>query len=133
VGYRTDGSLLSLFLVGGLASLSIMGFSVIVAAFLRSIFDLVTVGCFPFFILMFFSGGMFPLPGVPLFEFGDRVVELNEVLPTTHAISALNRVLSYGAGLGDVAYELGAMALITAGFFALGTWIFTRRHMPAVG
>jgi ABC-2 type transport system permease protein len=133
VGYRTDGSLLNLFLVGGLTSLSIMGFSVIVAAFLRSVFDLVTVGCFPFFILMFFSGGMFPLPGVPLFEFGDRVVELNEVLPTTHAISALNRVLSYGAGLGDVGYELGAMALLTVGFFALGTWIFTRRHMPTVG
>ncbi len=133
VGYRTDGSLLTLFLVGGLTSLSVMGFSVLVAAFLRSVFDLVTVGCFPFFILMFFSGGMFPLPGVPLFDLGDRVVELNEVLPTTHAISALNRVLSYDAGLGDIVYELGAMALLTVGFFALGTWVFTRRHMPTVG
>lgn len=133
VGYRTEGSLSTLFLVGALTSLSVMGFSVLVASFLRSAFDLVTVGCFPFFILMFFSGGMFPLPGVSLFQLGDRVVELNEVLPTTHAISALNRVLSYDAGLGDIVYELGAMGLLTVGFFALGTWVFTRRHMPSVG
>jgi ABC-2 type transport system permease protein len=133
VGYRAQGSLLILFLVGALASLSIMAFSVLVAAFLRTVFDLVTVGCFPFFILMFFSGGMFPLPGVPLFRWGSQVVELNEILPTTHAIAALNRVLSYDAGLGDIAYELAAMVILTLGFYALGTWVFTRRHMPAIG
>ncbi len=133
VGYRANGSLLILFLVGALSSLSIMAFSVLVAAFLRTVFDLVTVGTFPFFILMFFSGGMFPLPGIPLFQWGDRAVQVNEILPTTHAISALNRVLSYDAGLGDITYELIAVLVLTAAFFAAGTWIFTRRHMPAVG
>ena len=110
-----------------------MAFSVLVAAFLRTVFDLVTVGCFPFFILMFFSGGMFPLPGLALFHWGDRAVQVNEILPTTHAISALNRVLSYDAGLGDITYELTAVLVLTAAYFAVGTWIFTRRHMPAVG
>ena len=133
MGYRAQGSLLILLVVGALTSLSIMAFSVIVAAFLRTVFDLVTVGCFPFFILMFFSGGMFPLPGVPLFTVGDRAIQLNEVLPTTHAITALNRVLSHGAGFGDIVYELAAVTVLTVVFFALGTWIFTRRHMPAVG
>ncbi len=133
VGYRAQGSLLILLVVGALASLSIMAFSVLVAAFLRTIFDLVTVGCFPFFILMFFSGGMFPLPGIPLLTVGERTVQVNEILPTTHAIAALDRVLSYGAGLGDIVYEMVAMAVLTVAFYALGTWIFTRRHMPAVG
>jgi len=133
VGYRAQGSLLILFFVGALTSLSIIAFSVLVAAFLRTVFDLVTVGCFPFFILMFFSGGMFPLPGVPLFYWGDRAIELNEILPTTHAIAALNRVLSYDAGFADVAYELCAVMVLTVGFYAVGTWVFTRRHMPAVG
>jgi ABC-2 type transport system permease protein len=133
VGYRAVGSLGLLLFVGALSSLSIMAFSVLVAAFLRTVFDLVTVGCFPFFILMFFSGGMFPLPGVPLFEVGGRTVQLNEVLPTTHAINAMQQVLSYDAGVGDIAYELGAVLILTALFYSLGTWIFTRRHMPAVG
>ncbi len=133
VGYRAQGSLLLLLLVGAVTSLSIMAFSILVAAFLRTVFDLVTVGCFPFFILMFFSGGMFPLPGVTLFNVGDRAVQLNEILPTTHAVTALNRVLTYGAGLEDIAYELGAVVALTVAFYALGSWVFTRRHMPALG
>jgi ABC-2 type transport system permease protein len=133
VGYRANGSLLILLLVGALGSLSMMAFSVLVAAFLRTVFDLVTVGCFPFFVLMFFSGGMFPLPGIPLFQIGDRAVELNGMLPTTHAITALNRVLSYGAGVGDILFELGALVLLTVALYLLGVWAFTRRHMPAVG
>jgi len=133
VGYRANGSLGILLFLGVLTSIAVTAFSVLVAAFLRSVFDLVTVGSFPFFILMFFSGGMVPLPGVPLFHLGDRAVELNEVLPTTHAIAALNRVLSFDAGLGDIRYEIAAMLFLTLVFYALGTWIFTRRHMPAVG
>jgi ABC-2 type transport system permease protein len=133
VGYQAQGSLLILLLVGALTSLSIVAISILVAAFLRTVFDLVTVGCFPFFILMFFSGGMFPLPGVPLFHWGERTIELNGILPTTHAIAALNRVLSFGAGLEDIAFELCAMMALTVAYYAVGSWIFTRRHMPAVG
>jgi len=133
VGYRARGDLSLLLLVGIVTSLSVMAFSVLVAAFLRTVFDLVTVGCFPFFILMFFSGGMFPLPGVPLARLGERAIELNHILPTTHAINALNQVLSYGAGLRDILFDLWAILLLTAVYYALGTWIFTRRHMPARG
>jgi ABC-2 type transport system permease protein len=133
VGYRANGDIPVLLFVGALTSISVMAFSVLVAAFLRTVFDLVTIGCFPFFILMFFSGGMFPLPGVPLFHIGERAVELNAVLPTTHAIAALNRVLSYGAGVGDILFDLTALLLATAAYYALGTWIFRRRHMPALG
>jgi len=133
VGYRPSGSLLVLLLVGSLTAISIMAFSVLVAAFLRTVFDLVTVGCFPFFILMFFSGGMFPLPGVPLFHIGNRAIELNGILPTTHAITAMERVLSYGAGVGEILFELGAVAVLSIAYYAVGGWIFTRRHMTNIG
>ncbi len=129
--YETTGSMMALTVVTALSSLSIMAFSVIVAASLRTIFDLVTIGCFPFFILMFFSGGMFPLPNVRVFDLGSRSVNLNDILPTTHTIDAYNRILNYDAGLGDVGYEMLAMTLLTAIFFALGTWVFSRRHMRA--
>lgn len=131
VGYRTPGSLPLLFLVAAFTSLSIMAISVLVAAFLRTVFDLVTVGCFPFFILMFFSGGMISLPGVPLLQLGDRSIQLNEILPTTHAIKAMDQILTYGAGFEAITYEMGAILFLTACFYALGTWIFTRRHMTA--
>ncbi len=118
-------------LVGFLACLSIIAISIIVAAYLRTIFDLLTIGCFPFFILMFFSGGMFPLPPLRLFTVGDRAMNINDLLPTTHAINAMSKILNYGVGLRDVAFELAAIIVLTIVFFAVGVWVFTRRHMRA--
>ncbi len=62
LGYHSHGSLVAVLVICVLCTLSIIAISLIVAAFLRSIFDLMTIGNFPFFVLMFFSGGMFPLP-----------------------------------------------------------------------
>lgn len=131
LGYRTAGSGVPVLIVGALASLSVVAISVWVAAYLRTIFDLVTIGCFPFFILMFFSGGMFPLPEVSLFMLGERTIDLNAVLPTTHAISALGSIMTTGAGLRDVVFELTAMVGLTVAFYVAGTWTFVRRHLRA--
>jgi ABC-2 type transport system permease protein len=131
LGYRTSGSMFAVMIVGLLSSLSIMAISLLVAAGLRTIFDLLTIGCFPFFILMFFSGGMFPLPPLRLFSVGGHPVSINDILPTTHTITALNEILNFGAGLGDVVFELVAIALLTVAYFAVGAWLFTRRHMRA--
>ena len=132
LGYQTSGSLVALLIVGLLSSLSIIAISFIVAAYLRTIFDLLTIGCFPFFILMFFSGGMFPLPPLRLFTVGDRAININDLLPTTHAINAMSKILNYGAGLNDVVFELGAIIVLTIVLFAFGIWLFTRRQMQAV-
>jgi ABC-2 type transport system permease protein len=131
LGYQASGSLPAMMVVGLLSSLSIIAISLLVAAFLRTIFDLLTIGCFPFFILMFFSGGMFPLPPLRLFAVGSRSVSINDFLPTTHTISALGKILNQDAGLGDVVFELGAILVLTVVFFVAGAWLFTRRHMQA--
>ena len=131
LGYRSSGSLLAVLVVGLLSSLSIVAISLIVAAFLRTIFDLLTIGCFPFFVLMFFSGGMFPLPPLRLLTVGDRPLHVNDLLPTTHTITALNKILNSGAGLNDVLFELGAIAALTVVLFALGIVLFSKRHMRA--
>jgi len=130
-GYRHPGSPYALLMVGILGSLAIIGISILVAAYVRTIFDLLTIGCFPFFILMFFSGGMFPLPPVRLFSLGDRVIQLNEVLPTTHAITAMEKVLNSGASIAEIRYELVAMTALTVVFYVVGVGMFTRRHMRA--
>lgn len=129
LGYRMEDSWLAMIVVGVISSLSIMAISLVVAAFLRTIFDLVTIGCFPFFILMFFSGGMFPLPELPLFDLGTRAVHVNDLLPTTHTISALGKIMNYGAGLRDILYEITAILILTILFFIWGGWLFRRRHL----
>ena len=128
VGYRTDGSLLAVLVVGAVATLGVVALSVIVAAFLDTIFELLTVGCFPFFVLMFFSESLMPLPKVSLFEVAGHTIYANDVLPTSLAVRAFGKVLNHGAGLGGVAFELGVAALLTAVYFAVGAWLFARRH-----
>ena len=131
LGYQSSGSLIAVMVVGILSSLSIIAISLVVAALLRSVFDLMTIGCFPFFILMFFSGGMFPIPPLQLFVVGDRSININDILPTTHSISALGKVLNYDSGLGDVVFEIGAIVILSFIYFAAGVWLFTKRHMRA--
>ncbi len=132
LGYQTTGSLVAVTVVGILSCLAIIAISVLVAALLRTIFDLMTVGCFPFFILMFFSGGMFPIPTISLFVLGGRSINVNDILPTTHSITAFGKILNQGAGLCDVVFEMGAIAVLTVLYFAIGIWLFTKRHMRAV-
>ncbi|MBU2601366.1 MAG: ABC transporter permease [Actinobacteria bacterium] len=129
VGYRSDGSVAMVLLVGAVTTLGVAAIAVVTAALLRSMFELLTVGTFPFFILMFFSEVMFPLPRVRVAELAGHVLYANDVLPPTLGVRALNRVLNYGGGLSDVGFELVVMLLLTAGYFALGTWLFRRRHM----
>ncbi len=128
-GYEPSMPPFSLLLLSALSSLAITGISVLVAAWLRTIFDLMTIGCFPFFILMFFSGSMFPLPDITVFELAGRTVNLNDILPTTHSISAFDGLLNRGFGLGDVWFEVVAIALLSVVFFTVGTAVFARRHM----
>ncbi|MBN1270858.1 MAG: ABC transporter permease [Candidatus Aminicenantes bacterium] len=131
LGYSSAGSFFAAIVVCVFSCVSIMAVSMIVAAFLRSIFDLMTIGCFPFFLLMFFSGGLFPLPEVPLFTLGSHPVNLNAVLPTTHTIHALDRILNNGDGLEAVGFELAALAVLSVIYFTFGVWLFSRQHLRA--
>lgn len=131
LGYKSSGSLIAVIVVGILSSLSIIAISLVVAALIRSVFDLMTIGCFPFFILMFFSGGMFPIPPLQLFVVGDRSININDILPTTHSIAALGKILNYDSGLGDVVFEIGAIVILSFIYFTAGVWLFTKRHMRA--
>jgi ABC-2 type transport system permease protein len=128
VGYRTDGSLVAVLVVGAVTTLGVVALSVIVAAFLRTIFELLTVGCFPFFILMFFSESMMPLPKVAVAHLAGHTLYVNDVLPTSLAVRAFGKILNHGAGLDGVAFELGIALLLTAIYYVAGAWLFARRH-----
>jgi len=129
VGYRGGGSAALFLAVGALATLSVIAIGLILAALLRTIFELLTVGVFPFFVLMFFSESMMPLPRVPLATLAGHVFYANDVLPTALAVKAFNKILNFGAGLGDILFEIAGIAVLTAIYFAIGLWLFRRRHL----
>ncbi len=129
LGFRSQGPLWVAVAVGGVTSLSVVGVGLIVAAFSRGATDAFIIGNFPLIFFLFFSGAVFPMPRVPLFTVAGHAFGLYDVIPATHAVVALNKVLALGAGLGEVAYELTALAVLSAVYFAAGVWLFGRRHL----
>ncbi len=125
-GYRTDGSALLLLAVGVLACLSVVAIGIITACFVKTLFGLLTVGCFPFFVLMFFSDCFVPLPKATLFRLAGNPVFLNDILPTATATRAMNKVLNFDAGFPEIRFELAWMAALTFLYFALADRLFRK-------
>ena len=116
-------------LVGGITSLSIVGIGLMVASVSRTAMQAFLIANFPLALCMFFSSAVFPIPRVPLFTVGGRSIGLYDVLPPTHAVAALNKILTFGAGPGEVVFELAALSVLSVTYFALGVWLFKRTHL----
>jgi len=128
VGYKTSGSIPLLFLIGTVTCFSVISISIITACFIRTMFGLLTLGCFPFFILAFFSDSFMPLPKINMFRLAGNQVYLNDLLPTATATRAFNKILNYDSGISDVAFEFIWITVFAVIYFLIGTWLFKRKY-----
>jgi ABC-2 type transport system permease protein len=132
IGYTIiPGTLWFIFLIGFLTALSMIAFSLIIAAMCRSIKDVAIIGTFPLFLLMFFSGAAYPIGGGKLFTLGGLTLHINDILSPTWAVDALNKVLVKGQSPGNTFTEMMALVILTVLYFIFGVWAFRRRHMRA--
>lgn len=129
LGFRSQGPLWVAVLIGAVTSLSIIGMSLVVACFSRTVSQAFVIANFPMALLMFFSGSIFPIPKVVLFTLGGKAINLYDLLPPTHGVAALNKVLTLGAGLDEVVYELVSLIILSILYFVLGVWLFQRTQM----
>lgn len=129
LGFRSLGPLWAAVVVGTVASLSVIGAGLLVACFSRSVSQAFVIANFPLGLFMFFSGAIFPLPKLVIFHLAGHDIGLFDFLPPAHAVVALNKVLTLGAGLQDVLYELTALILLSMLYFGVGVWLFQRLHM----
>lgn len=129
LGYKPVGNFGPVVVIGILSSFSMVAVSLVVASFLNTIFDVMTVGCFPFFIMMFFSGSMLPLPKVNLFTIGGHSFGFTDILPLTHTASAFNKILNYGAKITGVGFEIAMICLLSVIYFAAGMVLYQRRKL----
>jgi ABC-2 type transport system permease protein len=115
--------------VGAVTSLSTFGAGLVVACFTRTVSQAFVVANFPLGLFMFFSGAIFPIPKSVLFTMGGHEIGLYDILPPTHAVVALNKVLVLGAGIGEVSFELSALLILSLVYFAIGVWLFNHMHL----
>jgi ABC-2 type transport system permease protein len=131
LGFRSLGPLWVAILVAVLTGLCIIGTGLVVASFSKSVSQAFILANFPMALFMFFSGAIYPVHKIPLFTIGARTVGLYDFLPPTHAVMALNKVLTMGMGVGEVGYELGALIVLSILYFVAGVWLFNRMHLRA--
>jgi len=132
LGYTLiPGTLWFILLISILTALSMISFSLLVAAMCRSVKEVAIIGTFPLFLLMFFTGAAFPVTGGRLFTIGSYQVMLNDILSPKFAVEALNKVLIRGLDVKDTIPEMIALLVLTGLYFITGTWLFRRRHMRA--
>jgi ABC-2 type transport system permease protein len=132
LGFNYAGSLFTIILITLIACISVIAFSIIVAALTRSANQILVVGVFPMFLFMFFTGIMFPMPSKALFTVAGYDFCLNGFISTTPAVTALQKVMLYGQGIKDVLPEIILMSLLTAIYALIGGWLFKRRHLRQI-
>jgi ABC-2 type transport system permease protein len=128
-GFHSQGPLWIAILIAGLTSFSVIGTGLIVAAFSRTTSQAFLIANFPLGLFMFFSSIIYPIPRFPLFSIGGHNVSPFDILPPTHAVAALNKVLTMGTGLDGIVYELAGLVILAIFYFAAGVWLFQYKHL----
>lgn len=129
MGFDLQGSLITLTLIAILTSISIVAFSLIIAAVTKTANEILIVGNFPLFLFMFFTGAAFPIKAKALFHLLGYPVSLQGLMSPTHAISALNKIMIMNLSVQDITGELIAIIVITVFYLVIGIVLFQRRHM----
>ena len=129
LGFTSQGSIWAALLIGGITAVAVVGMGLIVAAFSKSVSQAFIIANFPLIFFMFFSGAVYPIPRIILFQAGGINISIYDILPPTHAVVALNKILTLGSGLGDVLYEIISLLVLSLAYYLIGIWFFQRRHL----
>jgi ABC-2 type transport system permease protein len=129
LGFQYAGSLSVMIFIAVLTSISIIAFSLIIAAVTKSATEVLVVGNFPMFLFMFFTGAAFPLNSDPWFTVAGYPVNLQGLMTPTHAISALNKTLIMNMDFSSIVPEIISIVALTLIYFAIGGLIFRHRHL----
>jgi len=129
LGFQYTGSIFIMIIIASLTSLSIIAFSLIIAAITESANEVLVVGNFPMFLFMFFTGAAFPLKSDTLFSITNYPINLQRLMTPTHAISALNKTLIMNMNLSSIIPEIISIIVLTLLYFLTGGMIFKKRHL----
>ena len=119
IHFQMRGSYVNLFLVSLIGSICLISLGLLVSARLKSeelaggILNLLT------WPMMLLSGVWFSLEGT-----NPIVQKIAQFLPLTHLVDGARAIMTEGAGLMDIAPHLAILALMTAVFLSIGSFIF---------
>ncbi len=124
LGFRSAGSIFIAFLLAGIACFASIGIGMLVASLSRSSNRAFLISSAVMFMLVLFSGVIFPRPEVTLCHLGNYAIDLFDFLPTTHMGTGLDKLLTLGVSLKDVLYEIISLSILSILYFGIGIFIF---------
>lgn len=128
-GFKATGSLFLAVGIGGLLSLAAVGIGLIVASLSRTDGEAADIAAIILVPMAFLSGALFPMPKAPLATLWGHVIQIYDILPPTHAVSAMRRVLVFGEGPGAIAFELSTLTVLSLLYLIAGVALYQRRRL----
>jgi len=133
MGFHNQGSLAVALLVGLVVSFSAIGQGLVVACFSRNDSEAANLGSTLTMLQVFLSGAFFQFTPITLFTLAGHQIDLFDVFPATHGFMALQHVLSYGFGPGEIGFRLLATGVLSGLYFVAGVLIFQRLQLQSKG
>jgi ABC-2 type transport system permease protein len=135
LGFKHQGDFSSLGLavvIGVIAGMASISLALVIASFTKNDQQAISLSVMISVPLGFIAGAFIPLPRQVLGEFGGQIYMVYDVLPWTHAISALRSVLTYGTGLsGDVIFQMTWLIFLTSILFIVGVLTYAGVRLKA--
>jgi ABC-2 type transport system permease protein len=125
-------ALLPILAASFLTAVSAVGGGLIVGCFVQNDSQAVNLGATVTMIQVFVSGSFFPVPTPTLFRLFGHEIGWNDIFPATHAMTALQQSVLYGANLDQIGFRLAAAAGLSAVFFLIGALLYPWKVMRAV-
>ncbi len=129
LGFDFRGGLILFLVIAILTSISIIAFSLITAAFMKTVNEVLIIGNFPLFLFMFFTGAMFPIQGLEMFSIGGYPITIQGLMSPVHSINALRKIMIMDMRFAEIIPEIITLIIITFIYFIAGILLFHRRHM----
>jgi len=126
LGFQSAGSIVLAFIISGIACFASVGIGITVASISRNQTRALLISSVAMFMLILFSGIIFPRPEINLFQLGNYSIKLFDILPTTHMKTGLEKLLTLGTSPSRVVYEIGALTFLSIFYFGIGVLIFKR-------
>ncbi|KGK00633.1 ABC transporter permease [Thalassotalea sp. ND16A] len=114
------GSYLDLFIIAVVGAMSLISLGLLISTRSKSqelVGGLLNMATWP---MMLLSGVWFSLEGAP-----QMVQAVAEIFPLTHLVSAARSIITEGATLSDVSYQLIVLSVMTTGCLALSAKLFS--------
>jgi ABC-2 type transport system permease protein len=123
-GLDPSRALLPTLLASLLVAVSAIGIGLIVGCFIQNDSQAVNLGSTVAMLQVFASGSFFPVPAPTLFRLFGHEIAWNDILPATHAMTALQQSILYGVHLDQIAFRLVAAAVLSLVFFLVGALLY---------